>query len=161
MKGCGKRRNDMVWKVLLIILIVVAAVLAILYFLGRRTQQKQEAVNEQIEAMKQTVSMLIIDKKKLPLKQSGLPQQVIDQTPWYARRGKMPIVKAKVGPRIMNLVADQQVFDLLPVKSEVKVEISGIYITGIKSVRGGRIKAPEKQGFLARLRNRVSANPNK
>ncbi len=151
----------MVWKVLLIILIVVAAVLAILYFLGRRTQQKQEAVNEQIEAMKQTVSMLIIDKKKLPLKQSGLPQQVIDQTPWYAKRGKMPIVKAKVGPRIMNLVADQQVFDLLPVKSEVKVEISGIYITGIKSVRGGSIKAPEKQGFLAKLRNRVSANPNK
>ncbi len=151
----------MVWKVLLIVLIVVAVILAVLYFLGRRTQQKQAAVNEQIEAMKQTVSMLIIDKKKLPLKESGLPQQVIDQTPWYARRGKMPIVKAKVGPRIMNLVADQQVFDLLPVKSEVKVDISGIYITGIKSVRGGSIKTPEKQGWLARLRNRVSANPNK
>ena len=151
----------MVWKVLLIVLIVVAVILAVLYFLGRRTQQKQAAVNEQIEAMKQTVSMLIIDKKKLPLKESGLPQQVIDQTPWYARRGKMPIVKAKVGPRIMNLVADQQVFDLLPVKSEVKVDISGIYITGIKSVRGGSIKTPEKQGWLAKLRNRVSANPNK
>jgi len=151
----------MVWKVLLIVLIVVAVILAVLYFLGRRTQQKQAAVNEQIEAMKQTVSMLIIDKKKLPLRESGLPQQVIDQTPWYARRGKMPIVKAKVGPRIMNLVADQQVFDLLPVKSEVKVDISGIYITGIKSVRGGSIKTPEKQGWLARLRRKVSANPDK
>ena len=140
---------------------IVAIVLAILYFLGRRTQKKQAEVNEQIEAMKQTVSMLIIDKKKLPLKQSGLPQAVIDQTPWYARRGKMPIVKAKVGPRIMNLVADQQVFDLLPVKAEVKVEISGIYITAIKSVRGGTIKQPEKQGWLARLRKRVSANPDK
>ncbi|MBR2591948.1 MAG: hypothetical protein IKD62_03160 [Oscillospiraceae bacterium] len=151
----------MILKVLLIVLLVLAIVLAILYFLGRRTQKKQAEVNEQIEAMKQTVSMLIIDKKKLPLKQSGLPQAVIDQTPWYARRGKMPIVKAKVGPRIMNLVADQQVFDLLPVKAEVKVEISGIYITAIKSVRGGTIKQPEKQGWLARLRKRVSANPDK
>lgn len=34
-----------------------------------------------MEAMKQTVSMLIIDKKKLRMKDSGLPQMVIDQTP--------------------------------------------------------------------------------
>lgn len=106
-----------------------------------------------MEAMKQTVSMLIIDKKKLKIKESGLPQVVIDQTPKYMRLTKYPIVKAKVGPRIMTLVADKPVWDILPVKQEVKVELSGIYITAIKSVRGGKIpSAPKKQGFFARFR---------
>ena len=89
----------MVWKVLLIILIVLVVVLAVLYFLGKRAQKKQEAQQEQIEAAKQSVSMLVIDKKRLPIKQSGLPQMVIDQTPKLMRRSKLPIVKAKIGPR--------------------------------------------------------------
>ena len=68
-------------------------------------QKKQESQQEQIEAAKQTVSMLIIDKKRMKLKESGLPQMVIDQTPKMMRRAKLPIVKAKIGPRIMTLVA--------------------------------------------------------
>ncbi len=31
---------------------------------------------------------------------------VIDQTPKMMRRAKLPIVKAKVGPRIMTLICD-------------------------------------------------------
>ena len=100
----------MVWKVLLIILIILVVVLAVLYFLGKRAQKKQEAQQEQMEAAKQSVSMLVIDKKRLPIKQSGLPQMVIDQTPKLMRRSKLPIVKAKIGPRIVTLVADEQVF---------------------------------------------------
>ena len=126
----------MVWKVLLIILIVLVVVLAVLYFLGKRAQKKQEAQQEQIEAAKQSVSMLVIDKKRLPIKQSGLPQMVIDQTPKLMRRSKLPIVKAKIGPRIVTLVADEQVFEIIPVKKEVKAEVSGIYITGVRGLRG-------------------------
>ena len=140
-----------VWQVLLIILIVLVAIVAILYFLGRRMQKKQESQQEQIEAAKQTVSMLIIDKKRMKLKESGLPQMVIDQTPWYLRRSKMPIVKAKIGPKIMTLVADASIYDLLPVKREVKVVVSGIYITAIKSARGGIEKPEPKKGFFKRL----------
>ena len=141
-------------KVLLVILVLLVIALVVLYFLGRRTQRRQAAAQEQMEAMKQAVSMLIIDKKKLPLKNSGLPQQVIDQTPWYLRRSKMPIVKAKVGPRIMLLVADNAVYDILPVKAEVKVEISGIYITAVKSVRGGSLQAPVKKSWWQRIRGK-------
>lgn len=118
--------------VLLIILLIVAAALVALYFFGRKMQRRQAETQTQMEAMKQTVSMLIIDKKKLKIKESGLPQVVIDQTPKYMRLTKYPIVKAKVGPRIMTLVADKPVWDILPVKQEVKVELSGIYITAIK-----------------------------
>ena len=85
------------------------------------------------------------------MKKSGLPQMVIDQTPWYLRRSKMPIVKAKVGPKIMTLVADANIYDLLPVKREVKVVVSGIYITAIKSARGGIEKPEPKKGFFKRL----------
>ena len=143
-----------VWQVLLIILVILIAVLVALYFLGKRAQKKQDENQAQIEAAKQTVNMLIIDKKRLPLKESGLPQMVIDQTPWYLRRSKMPIVKAKIGPKIMTLVADGAVYDLLPVKKEVKVVVSGIYITAIKSARGGLEKPQPKKSFFKRLFNK-------
>ena len=142
-------------QILTIILIVLAVILVVLYFLGRRNEKKQAETQAQLDAMKQVCSMLIIDKKKLRLKQSGLPQAVIDQTPAYLRWTKMPIVKAKVGPKIMILAADRDVWEILPVKQEVKVEISGIYITAIKSVRGGSVLQKQKKGLLAKLREKV------
>ena len=54
-----------VWQVLLIILVILIAVLVVLYFLGKRAQKKQEENQAQIEAAKQTVNMLIIDKKRI------------------------------------------------------------------------------------------------
>lgn len=143
----------MVWKVIIVILLITVAALAALYYFGNRMQKRQVEAEQQMEAMKQTVSMLVIDKKLMKLKDSGLPQQVIDQQPWYSRRAKMPIVKAKVGPRVMTMVADRAVFDVLPVKAEVKVVISGIYISAIKSVRGGSIKPlPKKKTVWERVK---------
>ena len=143
--------EDRMWKVLLVTLIILIIVLVVLYFLGRKLEKRQAENQAQLNAMAQTVSMLIIDKKRLPVKKSGLPQMVIDQTPWYLRRSKMPIVKAKIGPKIMTLVADASIYDLLPVKREVKVVVSGIYITAIKSARGGIEKPEPKKGFFNRL----------
>ena len=143
-----------VWQVLLIILVILIAVLVVLYFLGKRAQKKQEENQAQIEAAKQTVNMLIIDKKRLRIKESGLPQMVIDQTPKLMRRTKLPIVKAKIGPRIMTMVADEKIFDLIPLKKEVKATISGIYITAVKGVRGPLDVPEKKKGFFARLRNK-------
>ena len=110
-------------NVLIIILVVLVVALGVLYYFGRKAQKKQAEQMEQMEAVKQTVSMLIIDKKMLRLKDSGLPQMVIDQTPKLMRRSKLPIVKAKVGPRIMTLVADAKVYDVIPVKKEVKATV--------------------------------------
>lgn len=141
----------MVWKVLLVILVILVIILAVLYYFGSKMQKKQEENQAQLEAMAQTVSMLIIDKKRLRVKDSGLPAIVIDQVPKYLRRSKMPIVKAKVGPKVMNLIADEKIFEQLPVKKEVKVVVSGIYITAIKGVRGGIEKVPPKKGFFKRL----------
>ena len=144
-----------VWQVLLIIIIILAAVLVVLYFVGKRAQKKQAERQEQIEAAKQTTTMLIIDKKRLPIKDSGLPQMVIDQTPKLMRRSKLPIVKAKIGPRIMVLVADEKVYDLIPVKQEVKATVSGIYITEVRGVRGPLATPPEKVGFFKRMKRKI------
>ena len=123
------------WTILLIILVIAVAVMAVLYFMGRKMEKRQAEQQEAIEAAKQTVSILTIDKKRLKIKESGLPKMVIDQTPWYMRRARIGVVKAKVGPKIMTLIADDKVFLQLPLKTEAKVVISGIYITEIKSVR--------------------------
>lgn len=139
--------------VLLVILVVLVGLLIGLYFFGKKTQKKQEEQQAQIEASKQTVSMLVIDKKRLPLKQSGLPQMVIDQTPKLLRRSKLPIVKAKVGPKISILIADEKVFDLIPVKKEIKAEVSGLYIVGVKGIHG-TLESPvkKKKGFFSRFK---------
>ena len=109
--------------VLLVILVVLIIACVVLYFLGKKAEKKQAEQQEQLDAVAQTVSMLIIDKGKMKLKDSGLPQIVIDNTPKYLRRSKVPVVKAKVGPRIMTLMCDAQIYPLIPVKKEVKATV--------------------------------------
>lgn len=139
-------------QVLLVILVIAVIVLAVLYFLGRKLEKRQVEQQSLMEAAAQTVSMLVIDKKKLKLKEAGLPKIVYEQTPKYMRWMKVPVVKAKVGPKVMTLMADERVFASLPIKAEVKVVVSGIYITEIKGVRGGAVVAPpKKKGFFAKL----------
>lgn len=137
--------------VLLVILAILVVALVVLYFLGRKAQKRQEEQQAQIDAMKQTVSMLIIDKKRMKLKDSGLPQAVLAQTPKLLRGSKLPIVKAKVGPQVMSLVCEEKIFDSVPVKKEVKAVVSGIYITDVKGLHGKPIVAPQKKkGFFKR-----------
>ena len=144
------------WIVFAIILLVALAILGFLYYKGSKLQKEQQEQKEQLFSAATPVTMLVIDKKRLPLKDSGLPQIVIDQTPKLMRRSKLPIVKAKVGPKIMTLVADEQVFDLIPVKKEVKADVSGIYITGVKGVRGSLETPPKKQGFFKKMRAKAN-----
>lgn len=151
--------------VLLIILVVLIAVVVALYFLGKKAQKRQAAQQEQIDAMKQTVSMLIIDKKRMKIKDSGLPQAVISQTPKLLRGSKLPIVKAKVGPQIMSLVSEERIFDSIPVKKEVKAVVSGIYITDVKGLRGKvQVEQKKKSWFkraVEKAQEKAGAKPVK
>lgn len=145
------------WQIaLLVILIVMIVAMIVLYFLGKRAQKKKEEQDAQLAAAAQTVSMLIIDKKRLRIKESGLPQQVINQTPKLMRRSKLPIVKAKVGPKVMSLIADDAIFDEIPVKKEVKATVSGLYITAVRGLRGPLEKPEKKKGFRAKMRDKYN-----
>lgn len=140
------------WAIgLIIALVVVIAIGVVLYVLGKKAQKKQAEQQELMEANKQTYSMLIIDKKRMKLKESGLPQNVIDQVPKLMRGQKLPIVKVKIGPQIMNLISDEKIFDSIPLKREVKATVSGIYILSVKGLRGKvETPAPQKKGFFKR-----------
>ncbi len=153
--------------VLLCILAAAVIGLVVLYFMGKKAEKKQAEQQAQIEANKQTVSMLIIDKKRMKLKESGLPQVVIDQTPKLMRGSKLPIVKAKVGPQIMSLICDDKIFDSVPVKKEVKATISGIYIVGVKGLHGNSTNngPAKKKGWwkrtLEKAQEKAGAKPVK
>ena len=144
--------------VLLVIALVLTAAFVALYFFTKRMETKQDAQREQMDAMAQSMSMLIIDKKRMRLKDSGLPQTVIDQSPKILRRSKVPIVKAKIGPRVMTLMCDEAIFDQVPVKKEVKAVVSGIYITAVKGLRGTvDTTEQKKKGFWARTKEKALA----
>lgn len=140
--------------VLLVILVVLIIACIALYFLGKRAEKNQAEQQEQLDAVKQTVSMLVIDKGRIRLKDAGFPPIVLENTPKYLRRSKVPVVKAKVGPKVMTLMCDAQVYPTIPVKKEVKATVSGIYITGVKGLRGPLETPEKKKGFFARLRNK-------
>ena len=139
--------------ILIVFLVVTIAAMIALYFLGKKAEKRKAEQDEQMAAVAQVVPMLIIDKKRMKIKDSGLPQAVIDQTPKMMRWSKLPIVKAKVGPRVMTLIADETVFDMIPLKKEVKATVSGIYITKVTGVRGA-LEKPEKLTFKAKLQKK-------
>lgn len=150
--------------VLLVILAVLIIALVVLYFLGKRMQKKQAEQQEALDAAKQTVSMLVIDKKKMKLKEAGLPAIVLEKTPKLMRNSKLPIVKGKVGPQIMSFICEEKIFDLVPVKKEVKATVSGLYITDVKGIRGS-IQPPEPKKkskfkqFAENLQKKGGAKP--
>ncbi|RDU23445.1 hypothetical protein [Anaerosacchariphilus polymeriproducens] len=155
--------NSTLITVLLIILAILLIAIVVLYFLGRRAQKKQAEQQEQIAAAAQNVTMLIIDKKRMKLKEAGLPSVVYENTPKLLRRSKLPIVKAKVGPKVMTLICEESIFESIPVKKEVKAVVSGLYITSVRGVRGPLEKVDtKKKGWLKRtqekLQKKVNAN---
>ncbi len=139
--------------VLIIVAVVVLAALVAAYLYAKKVEKKQAEQTEQLKAAAQTISMLIIDKKRMKMKEAGLPAMVLESTPKYLRGLKVPVVKAKVGPRVMSLLCDEKVFPNIPVKKEVKAVVSGLYITEVKGIRGSLDNSqPEKKGFFAKFK---------
>lgn len=135
---------------------ILVIILIVLYYQGNKLQKKQEEQRAQLMENVQQITMLVIDKKRMPLKDAGLPQMVMDQAPKRYRRAKVPVVKAKVGPRIMTFLSDEEVYDLIPVKAQIKAMVSGIYITSINNYRKAPVPEPEKKGFMAKLRGKAN-----
>lgn len=148
------------WIIVLIVLAVLTVLLVVLYRFGNKLQERQLSQKEQMIEAAQPVTMLIIDKKVLPMKDAGLPKVVMDQAPKRYHKAKLPIVKAKIGSTIQNMICDDAIFDQVPTKGEVKAMVSGIYVLSVKSVRGKKNVVEEetgkkkKKGFRARMRER-------
>ena len=132
-----------VLQIVLIVLAVIAVILVILYFVGSKLQAKQVNTEKAMKQMSMVVSLLVLSKDKLHIKDSGLMKQVQDAIPSYMKWRKFPIVKARIikanvagGAQVMSFICDPKVYKIMPVKTEVKVTIAGIYITKLHSAKG-------------------------
>ncbi len=76
--GCILMNWSIVFNVLLVIL---AIVLGVLYYSGQELEKRQVETQATIDAAKQVVTLMAIDKKKMKIKEAGLPAIVYEQTP--------------------------------------------------------------------------------
>ena len=143
--------------VMLVVLVVLIAALVALSIYGNKLQERQEQSQQELENASQNVSLLVIDKKRMKLKEAGLPQLILDQTPKYMRGRKVPIVKAKIGPKIMSFICDEKIFEVIPVKKEVRAMISGIYIMGVKGVHTNLDARQTKLKFTDKMRLKMDS----
>jgi hypothetical protein len=128
------------WWILYIILAVIIALLVVAYFiLKKKMGQKLDAQKELVDQHKVSASILILEKRMDKVKNANLPKGIIDQIPKIYKIRKVPIVKAKIGAQVMDLLCEEEVFDKLPEKKTVKVDIAGIFIAGM-SKGGGKSK---------------------
>jgi hypothetical protein len=118
-----------------LIFIILAVAGVGLFFLNRWASKRMADQQGIIERTKQPATIYVIDKKKERLQKANFPKAVQAQIPKWNRFMKAPLVKAKVGPQIMTLMCDPQVFDALPLKKSVKVELAGIYIVTMKGMK--------------------------
>ena len=139
-----------------IVLCVAIIGVGVLYYFGRRAQNKQATQQEQINQAAQQLTMFIIDKKIMQLKDAGLPEAATVNANFLTKRAKVPVVKAKIGPQVMNLVCEKDTFEQIPVKKEVKATVSGIYIMSVKSMFGKQEALPaKKKSWFKRLSDSI------
>ena len=133
-----------------IVLLVLVAVMLVLYFVGQKMQKKQMEQKEMINAAATPMTMFIIKKEILPMKDANLPKVVFEQGGKQAKRmakAKIPVIKAKVGPQIMTLICDESIYADVPPHGEIKGMVSGIYLTQVKALDKGAKKALEASQF--------------
>ena len=117
--------------IFIIIIIVLAVALFFAYRMNRKAMGQMIQAQDFIDANRQTVQIFVIDKKNERPSATNMPKAVFDQLPKKAKAKKAFLVRAKVGPQIVTLMCDKPVYNVMPVKKNVKVDLAGMYIVGI------------------------------
>ena len=120
--------------IFIIVIVVLAVVLAIVYSLSRKNYKKVIEAEDFIKANKQVASIFVIDKKYEKPTEKNVGKLIYEKLENSAKRRKMCMIKAKVGPQIVTLICDKNLYDIIVPKKTIKVEISGLYIVNIVGV---------------------------
>ena len=137
----------MSWGDWLILIVVIVAVIAgILIYLNKKAYKRMDEQNEMIEQHKMLQTAYIIDKSRDRMANvKSLPKMVTENVPKWSKFMKMCFVKVKIGPQILTLITDKRVYNALPVKKSVKIEIAGLYIVNMVGMKSPeQLKAEEK-----------------
>ena len=116
-----------------VLAIVIALLVVGFIFLRRKMQKKLDDQQSLVNQHKVPMSILVLEKRMDRVSNANMPKSVLDQIPKIYKVKKVPIVKAKVGPQVMDLLCDEEVFDKLPERKTVRVDMAGIFIAGIKT----------------------------
>ena len=157
-------REWTVMDTMLIVGVIIVAVVALLYFLNRAAYKKMDEQQEMINQTKMNATIFVIDKKRDKLSNVNLPKVVQSQIPAYAKWMKMYLVQAKIGPQIMTLICDKNVYNAIPLKKTVKAEIAGIYIVkfaGMKTEEEMKKIRKEKKEKEKELKKEEKKNKKK
>ncbi len=122
--------------IILLVAFILGAVGVGLFFLNRWATKKQTEQQAFISTNKQSYTVYVIDKKRDKVDNISLPKAVKDAMPKYSKFMKQYFVQVKIGPQIQILMCDKNVYEGIPVKKNVKVDVAGIYIVnfaGLKS----------------------------
>ena len=123
----------MKWWILYIILgVIIAAAVAGWFFLKKKMEQKMSLQKELVDQHKIVTSILVLEKRMDKVDNANIPKTVVAQIPKIYKFRKVPLVKAKIGPQVMDLICDEEIFNKLPERKSVNVELAGIFIAGIK-----------------------------
>ncbi len=146
------------FDIILIVFGIAVAIMAGLYFLNKWATRRLNEQQGLIDRSKQSVSIFVIDKGRLKAKDSNLPKAVSAQLPKYYRFMKLNLVKAKVGPSIVTLMCDRNIYDAIQLKKTIKVELAGIYIVSFQGQKSkAQLIAEGKvpKGFFGRVWSRA------
>lgn len=142
------------WIIFWVVMAILVVAIIGLYFWGRKLQGKYDEQQQLISQNKQAVSIFVIDKKKDKLDNLKLPKQMKDSLPWMYKRRKMPVVIAKIGPQIHTLMCDEKIYDSIPTKKQIKVELAGILIVKVTS---GKLPETKKKGMFAKAKDKAES----
>jgi len=117
---------------ILIVLVLVAAGVVAYRIIKSKVQKKMDDQQQLVNQHKVPASILVLEKRKDKIANANIPKSVIEQIPKVYKIKKIPIVKAKIGAQVMDLLCDEDVFDKLPERKTVQVELAGILIAAIK-----------------------------
>ncbi len=132
--------------IILLITFIVGAIGVGLYFLNRWATKKQAEQQSFISTNRQSYTVYVIDKKRDKLENVNLPKNVKDAMPKYAKFMKQYFVQVKVGPQIQILMCEKHVFEAIPVKKNVKVDVAGLYIVDVAGMKSKEeMKAIKKE----------------
>lgn len=151
-----KGGNIMSASDIIIIVIVLLALLAFgMYKLNQKGMKNMIQAQDFIDQNRTTVQIFVIDKKQEKPSASNMPKAVYEQMPKRAKMRKTNLVRAKVGPQIVTLMCDKPVYNVIPVKKSVKVDLAGMYIVGIT---GMNLEDKKKKTFGEKIASTANSS---
>ena len=120
------------WHLYIILGIVAAALIVAFLFFRKKVKHRMNEQQSMVDLHKEPAQILVLEKRKDKVTNANIPKNIIEQIPRIYKIRKVPLVKAKIGPQVMDLLCDEAVFDKLPEKKTVQVDLAGIFIVAIR-----------------------------